>query len=418
LWAEACGAKFWHGDLDQAKTRISQIPDAAIWSMRTAAREALVAYIRKCYSRQVAVQGASGGEIAAAAAIFDSASLTLGFARRFAAYKRPTLLLHDPERLLRILHNQERPVQLVIAGKAHPNDAQGQDMIRQWTDFIRRRGANSPVVFLSDYDMSMTGQLVGGVDLWINTPRRPWEASGTSGMKVLVNGGLNLSELDGWWVEAYGPDVGWAIGDGLEHGADPEQDAAEAAALYSALEHEIIPEFYQRSETGIPLKWVARIRESMARLTPQYSANRAVREYTESHYIPAAAAYLARAEQGGKLGAEVHAWQQGLATGWNGAAFGSLTAESKEGRIDFAIPVYFGGLDPEAVRVELFADGGNAEAPVRIPMERGAPLPGNGFLYAARIEGSRRASDFTPRLVPYHPSAAVPLEAGQILWQK
>ena len=147
--------------------------------------------------------------------------LTLGFARRFATYKRPNLLLHDPDRLVRILNNPQRPAQLILAGKAHPADQAGQALIQEWTHFIRRHDVNPPVVFLADYDMLMAEHLVQGVDVWINTPRRPWEACGTSGMKVLVNGGLNLSELDGWWAEAYAPDVGWALGDGQEHGDDP-----------------------------------------------------------------------------------------------------------------------------------------------------------------------------------------------------
>ena len=220
--------------------------------------------------------------------------MTLGFARRFATYKRPNLLLHDPERLLRLLTNPERPVQLIIAGKAHPADQAGQDLIQQWMHFIRRPEARPHVVFLSDYDMLLTEHLVQGVDVWINTPRRPWEASGTSGMKVLVNGGINLSELDGWWAEAYTPEVGWALGDGQEHGDDPAWDAVEADALYDLLEREVIPEFYTRDESGIPTAWVKRMRESMARLTPRFSANRAVREYTEQHYLPAAAAYRLR----------------------------------------------------------------------------------------------------------------------------
>jgi starch phosphorylase len=273
-------------------------------------------------------------------------------------------------------------------------------------------------VFLSDYDMLLTSHLVGGVDVWINTPRRPWEASGTSGMKVLVNGGLNLSETDGWWAEAYAPDVGWAIGDGREHGDDPAWDAAEAEAVYGLLEEHVIPDFYERSEAGIPARWVARIRESMARLTPEYSANRTVRQYTEEHYIPAAVAYGARADQGGKLGSEVLAWQQKLAGDWHRVAFGTLKVESKNGAAHFEVPVYLGGLDPEAVRVELFANGLNGEAPMRQAMVRGAALPADGFLYSASVEGDRPAGDFTPRVIPYHPSVAVPLEAGQILWSK
>ena len=234
--------------------------------------------------------------------IFDENALTLGFARRFATYKRPNLLLHDPERLVRLLSDRQRPVQLILAGKAHPQDVAGQELIQQWNDFIKRPEVRGRVVFLSDYDMLLTQELVQGVDLWINTPRRPWEACGTSGMKVLVNGGLNLSELDGWWAEAYSPEVGWAIGDGKEHGEDPAWDATEAEALYAALEHEVVPEFYERDENGMPSRWLARIRESMARLTPEFSAGRAIREYTESHYLPAASSYRARADNDSTLG--------------------------------------------------------------------------------------------------------------------
>ena len=182
--------------------------------------------------------------------LFDPNVLTLGFARRFATYKRPNLLLHDPQRLLRLLTNTQHPVQLIIAGKAHPEDQAGQDLIQEWARFIRQPEVRHHAVFLSDYDMHLTEHLVQGVDVWINTPRRPWEASGTSGMKVLVNGGVNLSELDGWWAEAYTPEVGWALGDGQEHGDDPAWDAVEANALYNLLEHELIPEFYNHDEKG------------------------------------------------------------------------------------------------------------------------------------------------------------------------
>ncbi len=418
LWKDVCGADCWESGLNQGEEKIREAPDAVIWNMRAAARKSLIKYIRERYSRQIAIQGASGPEVAQAAEIFDVNALTLGFARRFATYKRPNLLLHDRDRLLRILGNAQRPVQLVMAGKAHPEDSPGQEMIRQWSEFVRQLGPRSSVVFLSDYDMLMTTHLVGGVDVWINTPRRPWEASGTSGMKVLVNGGLNLSETDGWWAEAYAPDIGWAIGDGREHGDDPAWDAAEAEALYVVLEQQVIPEFYDRNEAGIPAKWVARIRESMARLTPEYSASRAVRQYTEAHYIPAAAAYGARAEHSGKLGEEVLAWKQKLAGEWNGVAFGSRKVESSNDGLYFEIPVYLGGLDPELVRVELFAAGRNGEEPLRKVMDRGAELPAGGFLYHASVGGDRPAGEFTARVIPYHPSALVPLEADQILWEK
>ena len=269
------------------------------------------------------------------------------------------LLLHDPEWLLRLLTNPERPVQLVIAGKAHPADQAGQALIQEWTHFIRRPEARPHVIFLSDYDMQLTEHLVQGVDVWVNTPRRPWEACGTSGMKVLVNGGINLSELDGWWAEAYSPEVGWALGDCQEHGDDASWDAAEALALYDLLEREVIPEFYTRDDKGIPSAWVARMRESMARLTPRFSANRAVREYTEQHYVPAAAAYRRRAADKGAIGRQMVDWQHGLEQKWATLHFGKVKVETRGGQHLFEIQVYLSGLDPDSVRVELYADGVN-----------------------------------------------------------
>ena len=230
----------------------ASVSDARLWQFRTAASKSLVEYARERLSRDLAAAGAPPEEVEAAKHLFDPNALTLGFARRFATYKRPNLLLHDPQRLLRMLTNPQRPVQLIIAGKAHPADQAGQALIREWMHFIRRPEARPHAIFLSDYDMLLTEHLVQGVDVWINTPRRPWEACGTSGMKVLVNGGINLSELDGWWAEAYTPEVGWALGDGQEHGDDPAWDAAEAEALYDLLEREVIPEFYARDGQGIP----------------------------------------------------------------------------------------------------------------------------------------------------------------------
>ncbi len=246
LWTAACGQDRWRED-GPVEDDIRQLTDAQIWNMRTEGRKLLIDSMRKRYASQLASEGRESVDTSS---LFNENALTLGFARRFATYKRPNLLLHDPERLVRLLSNPQKPVQLILAGKAHPRDLPGQALIRQWNEFLRRPEARDCVVFLSDYDMQMTQELVQGVDLWINTPRRPWEACGTSGMKVLVNGGLNLSELDGWWAEAYSPEVGWAIGDGEEHGEDPAWDAADAEELYSLLEREVIPQFYERDEAG------------------------------------------------------------------------------------------------------------------------------------------------------------------------
>jgi starch phosphorylase len=276
------------------------------------------------------------------------------------------------------------------------------------------------VVFLSDYDMLVTQQLVQGVDVWLNTPRRPWEASGTSGMKVLVNGGLNLSEIDGWWAEAYAQDVGWAMGDGQEHGDDPGWDRVEAEALYSLLEREIAPEFYRRNQQGVPEGWVAKVRESMARLMPYFSANRTVRQYTTEHYLPAAQAHCQRAAENGRPATELLQWQREIALHWAHLRFGSVKVETRDQELAFEVQVFLDELDPEAVRVELCADGHNGIDAVRQLMTRGQPLAGSagGYLYAARVPATRPAGDYTARIIPFNAGALVPLEAPQILWQR
>ncbi len=420
LWMRACGKGRWLATTETLQHDVRRVPDVDFWQMRSATRKSFVEFVRQRVSLELAGRGASPEAVDRAKHLFDSNTLTLGFARRFATYKRPNLLLYDPERLLRLLTNPQRPVQLVIAGKAHPADQAGQDLIRQWMRFIRRPEARPHLVFLSDYDMLLTERLVQGVDVWINTPRRPWEASGTSGMKVLVNGGINLSELDGWWVEAYASDVGWAIGDGQEHGDDPAWDAAEAEALYNLLEREVVPEFYARDKDGIPVAWVARMRESMARLTPQFSANRSVCEYTEQRYLPAAAAYRQRSADQGAMGRRMVDWRHSLEGNWSKLRFGDVSIQTNEEQHVFEVPVYLSDLDPTAVRVELYADGLDGAAPLRQEMTRvrqmaGAPEP---HVYTAAVSAARPATDYTVRIIPHCDGVAVPLESVHILWQR
>lgn len=420
LWTETCGKSRWLGTAETLTRDMRRVSDAKLWELRTAASRSLVQYTRERLSGQLTAAGSPPEAIEKANRLFDPNALTLGFARRFASYKRPNLLLHDPERLLRLLGDSRRPVQLILAGKAHPADRAGQELIREWTRFIRRPEAGSRVTFLSDYDMHLTEHLVQGVDVWINTPRRPWEACGTSGMKVLVNGGINLSELDGWWAEAYTPEVGWALGDGGEHGDDPAWDAAEADALYDLLEREVIPEFYKRDERGIPVAWVARMRASMARLTPQFSADRTVREYTELHYLPAAAAYRERAADRGALAGQLADWRHDLDQKWGSLRFGALKVETRAGRHVFEVQAYLADLAPAAVRLELYADGIDGGVPLRLEMKRVLGLAGapGGFVYSASVPAARPAADYTARLIPNHDGIAVPLEDARILWQK
>jgi starch phosphorylase len=420
LWTKACGKDRWLGTMETLEQDIRRVSDASLWQLRTAAKKSLVACARERLSRQLAAAGASPDAVDEAKRLFDPSVLTLGFARRFATYKRPHLLLHDPERLLRLLTNPQRPVQLIVAGKAHPADRAGQILIQEWIHFIRRPEARAHVIFLSDYDMHLTEHLVQGVDVWINTPRRPWEACGTSGMKVLVNGGLNLSELDGWWAEAYTPEVGWALGDGQEHGDDFAWDAAEAEALYGLLENEVVPEFYTRDENGIPAAWVARMRESMARLTPRFSANRTVREYTEQHYIPSANAYHLRMANQGAIGRQIVEWQHSLERNWAKLRFGEMKVETRGEEHAFEVQLWLNDLDPNTVRVELYADGRSGGAPLRQEMTRVRQLVGEsgGYAYSAGVPAVRPPTDYTPRVIPLCNGVAVPLEETRILWQR
>ncbi len=420
LWTEACGKGRWLGTIATLEQDIRRVSDARLWRFRTAASTALVAYARGRLSGQLSASGASPEEIDGAKHMFDPSTLTLGFARRFAAYKRPNLLLNNPERLLRLLGNHQCPVQLIIAGKAHPADQAGQALIQEWMNFIWRPEARPHVIFLSDYDMLLTEHLVQGVDVWLNTPRRPWEACGTSGMKALVNGGINLSELDGWWAEAYAPEVGWALGDGQEHGDDPARDTIEAEALYDLLEHEVIPEFYTRDESGIPTAWVRRMRESMARLTPRFSTNRSVHEYTEQHYLPAAAAYRSRIANKSTIGRQMVDWRKNLGQKWGALRFGEVKVETDGEQHTFEVQVCLSDIDPKSVRVELYADGVMGSEPMRQEMKllrRLADATGS-YIYSAAVCGARPPADYTARVIPHCDGVAIPLEEPRILWQR
>lgn len=418
VWTEACGKDRWKGELESLEQNIHEIQDETLWQMRNDCRSQLVNFTRQRFSAQSANEEQSAEFIEATKQVFNPHTLTLGFARRFVPYKRPDLLLHDEERLIRILTNQEHPVQLVIAGKAPPYDESGKALIREWIRFIQKYNLYKHVVFLSDYDVLLTSQMVQGADVWINTPRRPWEASGTSGMKVLVNGGINLSELDGWWAEAYSPEVGWALGDGKEHAEDPSWDAREAEALYDILEKQVVPEFYNRNKKGIPEQWIQRMRNSMAILTPRFSANRAVREYTENYYLPAADHFKKRSAEKGKAGTMIVRAQDDLRRQWEHIQFGELRTENTENGHVFNVQVKLNGLNPENILVELYADGVNGAERVKIKMKPVADTTGNGVKeYDAQVDSSRPASDYTACIIPNYENISVPLEDNHILWQ-
>ena len=423
LWSQAYGERrAWLGDIDGAAARIAKIPAERVWVHRAHARAALVDDVRERRARQVRARGEGPAAVARAARLLDPNALTIGFARRFAGYKRPWLLLRDVDRLVRLLQDPERPVQLLVAGKAHPDDTGAKGMVRDFARFAWREDVRDRVVFLEDYDMVVAQHLVAGVDVWINNPRRPYEACGTSGMKVLVNGGLNASTLDGWWDEAFEPDLGWAIGDRDDH--DGARDDHDATALYELLEQQIVPEFYDRDELGIPRRWVERIQASMARLTPAFSSDRMIREYALSAYLPAARSLAARVAEDGRLAGELEAWATSLRDGWDSIRFGRLHAEPVSDGWTLRLEVYLGDVPKTAVRVEAYAEDGDGDragagaTPVVIPMSEERAIVGavNGHVFAARLPGVRPLDHYTPRVVPWHPAASIPLEIPLIAW--
>ncbi|MFT5730618.1 MAG: starch phosphorylase [Desulforhopalus sp.] len=418
-WTRAAGKDRWRSDHeDLAGAVLENLTDEDLWSFVGFERADLVSYTRKRLARQLGQRGESPETIAHAEHTLDPNILVLGFARRFAEYKRPNLLLHDPERLVRILSSAQYPVQLIVAGKAHPQDETGKEFIQQWAQFVKRPEVRAHAVFLEDYDMALAQEMVQGVDVWINTPRRPWEACGTSGMKVLVNGGLNLSELDGWWAEAYNNEVGWALGDRKEH-QEPDWDAVEAEQLYCLLEEEVIPEFYSRDAAGIPHAWVTRMRASLMHLAPYFSTTRMMKEYVEKMYLPSAEAYNLRIADNCNLAKMLNNWKLTLEKHSQGIHWGNLEVHEEADGWSFDVQVYLGEIQPNCVQVQLFGDPTDNGEAVTQEMERRASIPGsvNGYNYYSKMLTGRPATDFTQRIIANHPDAMIPGEMNLIFWR-
>ena len=420
LWTNTCGKDRWLGTLENIEDCLLSVTDEKLWKFRNEGRLRLVEYARERLARQLEASGVPEEKLSYARTILDPDVFTIGFARRFAEYKRPNLLVYNPERLKALLANKNRPVQIIIAGKAHPQDNIGKALIASWTDFIRQSNAHSHVIFLADYDMSLAEHLVQGVDLWINTPRRPWEASGTSGMKVLVNGGLNFSELDGWWAEAYKPEVGWALGDRCEHRDDMSYDKCEADQLYQILEQEIIPSFYDRNSKGIPVGWVSKIRSSMAELTPQFSSNRMLREYVEKLYLPSQDDFIERTNNNAFLAVSISKLKKNIQENFSRINFGKEEFTTKDGKYFYKVPVFFGGINPDDVIVQLYADPLNGQEHEVYNMIRAEQVNANkdGYYFKIDFPANRKISDYTPRVVPLFNGEIKPIETNQILWKK
>jgi starch phosphorylase len=268
--------------------RIRAVPDEELWEAHRSQKERLIRFVRERLRLRAARHGLPPDEVRLIEGLLDHHALTIGFARQFATYKRPTLVLSDLNRLRRLLSDPARPVQILFAGKAHPADREGQDLIRRL--FLLTEGEfHGRLVFLEDYDIEMARMLVQGCDVWLNTPRRPQEASGTSGQKSPINGGINLSVLDGWWVDGYRGDNGWAIGDGTVEASVEAQDQKDGDSLYRLLEDEVVPRFFEHGKDGLPHRWIETMKASIESIVPRFSAHRMVRDYALEAYLPVAA---------------------------------------------------------------------------------------------------------------------------------
>ncbi|WP_321471665.1 alpha-glucan family phosphorylase [uncultured Paludibaculum sp.] len=405
--------------------RIERIPDGELWRVHQIRRERLIHYSRTRLSDQLRRRGATESEVAAGSGVLTQGVLTIGFARRFATYKRATLLLRDPARLKRILNNAERPVQILVAGKAHPHDNEGKELIRRIIHFARDPEVRRSMVFLEDYDISVARYLVQGVDVWLNTPQRPNEASGTSGMKLLANGGLNLSILDGWWDEAYCPEVGWAIGHGENYTDADAQDQIEADALYNLLEHEVVPLFYQRDSADLPRGWIKRMKASMCRLSPVFCTNRMVAEYAERFYVPAHRRHQRLAADGAARVRPLVDWRRRVLEFGRQVRITNVDSnvlrETEVGsEVKVSVRVQLASLTPDDVRVQIYhgpvnADGG-IPAGEAVDMDHQG-LIGGEHLYTGRfICNDSGSSGFSVRVTPYHEDAIVPYEMPWVQW--
>ncbi|MBW7997885.1 MAG: glycosyltransferase family 1 protein [Candidatus Glassbacteria bacterium] len=429
LYDRYLGHRWREDPTDQeAWDRIESLPEEALWRTHELRRERLVSFARRRLKRQLIERGASSQDVEMAERVLDPNALTIGFARRFASYKRATLILRNVERLTKMLTDEQRPVQFVFAGKAHPRDEEGKALIRQIIHFSRDPEIRRRVVFLENYDMIVSRYMVQGVDVWLNNPRRPMEASGTSGMKVVPNGGLNLSVLDGWWVEGYEiePNSGWAIGKGEEYDDLNLQDEVEANALYNQLETDVIPLFYDRSSDGLPRRWIEKMKASIGKLSPVYNTHRMVREYVERFYMSAAENCSGLREDDYKQAREFAAWKKKVLGQWSSLAIEEVTADTGRDfivgqEIDVTAKLKVGGLSPGDLAVEVYY--GPLDAKRNITGGITAEMqPGQSDAGTVTFSGKlpcRHSGQhgYTLRVLPRHEHLANPYELGLILWR-
>lgn len=411
----------------EAWTRIEDIPDAELWMTHERRKERLVAYARVRLVQQYQRRGLPQAEISRAREALLPSALTLGFARRFATYKRATLLLKDPARLVRLLTNENQPVQILFAGKAHPHDEEGKQLIRDLIHFSEEAGLTHRLVFLEDYDMNVARYLVQGVDVWVNTPRRPLEASGTSGMKAVVNGALNLSILDGWWDEAFGTDVGWAIGYGEEYDDSDLQDKIESDELYDILEREIVPCYYSRGSDMLPRDWIAMMKASMERLCPFFNTDRMVQDYTRKLYVPARMHYENLTRDQYARSRDMAQWCRRVTEKWKQISITRIDVQNGRKRyVGESLPVQvyvrLGELTCEDVSVELYVGQISPDYEIDrgtvIQMHCTGQTENGETLYEGEIPCNNSGRHgFAVRVLPRHEDLVDPHSLKLICWK-
>jgi starch phosphorylase len=417
----------WATKSDDAKIwrRVDRISDTELWRAHERCRERLVATARRRTRRQLGARGAPRPELARAEEVLSPEALTIGFSRRFATYKRASLLFKDPERLAAILNDPERPVQIVFAGKAHPRDDAGKDLIRQIVHLTREDRFHDRVVFLEDYDMSLARYLVEGSDVWLNTPRRPLEASGTSGMKAVVNGVLQLSVLDGWWAEGYDPVLGWSIGSGEEYQDTEYQDKVESEALYDVLEQEIIPEFYLRGKDGLPRSWIERMKTCVREMAPRFTMDRMVKEYTERFYLPVASRFDRLSANGMERARALDEWVSRVREAWPKVAVERVDADRDPqlpvgASLTVRAVVTLGTLTSSEVTVQLYYGRMGTEERIaggKVVTMEVVESTSEGALFQGAIpcdESGRHA--FQVRVMPRHEDLGTVVDTGLVLW--
>jgi glycogen phosphorylase len=404
---------------------VDSLPARELWDRHERLRTELVHFVRARLASQLARQGAGPSEVGRTVEALDPNALTIGFARRFADYKRATLLLRDPARLIRLVNTPGRPVQLIFGGKAHPYDNGGKELLRQLCQLTRNEEVRGRIVVLEEYDIEVARRMVQGVDVWLNTPRRPMEASGTSGMKAVANGALHVSTLDGWWDEAYRPGIGWAIGDRRAYDDADYQDRTESLALYDLLEREIVPLFYERDAAGLPQAWIARMRASMGGLPTIFNTDRMVSQYLKEFYEPAAHDVRRLFDDDLAPAREVAAWIERVGGEWPTVQVRDIRGVPSEieagASFDVEAEVLLGGLRPDEVDMHLvlgLVDGdGRLNDPTVIPLEHAGDTD-EGHRFAAAAVNSDRSGNhgYAVRVTPRHPTLPIPYPLGLVRW--